>query len=475
MSSIYALGAERWAVSNGLAQSLDEGWARWLQRRGADEVPEGAALVELLERTAEWSLTGMLGFDLTDGIFASRAVRRLLLMAVEDLAHEHVRAMRGTDAHESLSFLRAQDVWDQGFCIATDEAIHRMLRASLDDAPGPLVLELTEDLRAATRAAHLGVRLARLERAPDRVSQRPEELALRRERVDVAAQCSARDTFVLSDLYTIADLEEADGDPACVATTLRAAEHEHDPENRRIAIAIAHARATRFPHAGHDPALADEVWLLPGMDGTGRLFGPLRAALRADLRVRVMAYDAMHATYDELLAALPVPRSPVVVVAESFGGPLAVRLARRGGVSHLVLVASFVRAPWARGLGLASYALGLLPRPPSLAVRLAMVGPGASATLVEDFHAAVGSVPRSTLAARVQSLARVDVRAELAALELPVTAIVASRDRLVPRSRAEEPGRIARRGEVVVLDGPHLLAQAEPAQVARVIERICAR
>ncbi len=222
-----------------------------------------------------------------------------------------------------------------------------------------------------------------------------------------------------------------------------------------------------------DPALADEVWLLPGMDGTGRLYRPLCSVLRADLRVRVIAYDAAHATYEELLAALPAPERPVVVVAESFSGPLAVLLAQRGGVSHLVLVASFVRAPWPVGLGVARYALAVLPRPPAVAVRLAMLGRGVSETLVEELRDASASVPSRILAARVESIARVDVRAELAALELPVTAIVASRDRLVPRSRAEEPGRIARRGEIITLDGPHLLAQAEPGQVARVIERIC--
>lgn len=84
------------------------------------------------------------------------------------------------------------------------------------------------------------------------------------------------------------------------------------------------------------------------MDGTGRLFGPLVRALDTSrLRPRVFAYDERAASYDALLEALPRPSGPTIVLGESFGGPLAVCLARRDRelVKALVLVASFVRAP----------------------------------------------------------------------------------------------------------------------------------
>lgn len=63
----------------------------------------------------------------------------------------------------------------------------------------------------------------------------------------------------------------------------------------------------------------------------------------------------------------------------------------------------------------------------------------------------------------------VDVRAALASLEMPVTCIVASQDRLVPDRAAREAASLARRGSVVSLDGPHLVLQVKAREAASVI------
>ena len=99
--------------------------------------------------------------------------------------------------------------------------------------------------------------------------------------------------------------------------------------------------------AGDRPRLC----LLPGLDGTGRLYAPLVTALADVADVDVLAYDSeQFKDYPELAEAL-APRLPasghVVLVAESFAGPLAVLLAHRhpACVRGLVLAASFVHAP----------------------------------------------------------------------------------------------------------------------------------
>ena len=91
--------------------------------------------------------------------------------------------------------------------------------------------------------------------------------------------------------------------------------------------------------------------LLPGLDGTGTLFGPLVEALAGKLRVavlsypvdRALGYDALEAIAD---AGLP-PQGPLVLLGESFSGPLAVSIAARhpDRVVGLVLCCSFVRNP----------------------------------------------------------------------------------------------------------------------------------
>ena len=204
------------------------------------------------------------------------------------------------------------------------------------------------------------------------------------------------------------------------------------------------------------------LWL-PGLDGTATLWGPLRDALGDDARdAELVRYAADEARYDALLEAIAPRSRPTLVVAESFGGPLAVRLAMRDPmVRGLVLIASFAVGPSLARFG---SLLSIAPRPPSLALRLALLGTDAPSARVTELAAAIRAVPPRVIARRVEQVARVDVRAELHALAIPITWIVGRRDRLVPPP-ADVPG------EIVTIDGPHLLAQTRAHEVATVVRR----
>ena len=70
--------------------------------------------------------------------------------------------------------------------------------------------------------------------------------------------------------------------------------------------------------------------LLPGTDGTGRLFGPLQKALPSDLRTQVISYPTNELLgYDTLTDRIDLPNQPFALVAESFSGPIGIRLAAR--------------------------------------------------------------------------------------------------------------------------------------------------
>ena len=95
-----------------------------------------------------------------------------------------------------------------------------------------------------------------------------------------------------------------------------------------------------------------KVVLLPGLDGTGRLFAPLLRALPG-LEPIVVSYPCREVLdVQGLLHVIEgaLPTEPYILVAESFSGPLAVRVAARRplGLRGLVLVASFVRSPLGR-------------------------------------------------------------------------------------------------------------------------------
>ena len=91
--------------------------------------------------------------------------------------------------------------------------------------------------------------------------------------------------------------------------------------------------------------------LLPGMDGTGELFGPFLNALRNRFNAQVIRYPTDLALgYQELSTfvrnALPVDE-PYVFLAESFSGPIAIAIAAEAPPSSRgsILCCTFARNP----------------------------------------------------------------------------------------------------------------------------------
>src|SRR4051812_32511050 len=93
---------------------------------------------------------------------------------------------------------------------------------------------------------------------------------------------------------------------------------------------------------------------LPGLDGTGLLFEPLLKIWNDAKPPIVISYPTNHfLDYSELEIYVRPQfprREPYILVAESFGGPLAIRIAAHqpAFLKGLVLSATFVRQP--RGL-----------------------------------------------------------------------------------------------------------------------------
>ena len=210
------------------------------------------------------------------------------------------------------------------------------------------------------------------------------------------------------------------------------------------------------------------IWLLPGMDGTGLLYTRLREHLGSSQASTVARYEG--GTYEGIEASLPnalrAPASSDVLVAESFGGPLALRIAARHRVARVVLVASFVCAP--RPLPPGRLVAALHP-PPKLGIRMGMLGRDADEALVAEVAETLKRVDGAVLGQRIEALRTIDARAELAAITADVIWPRATRDRLVPAS-ATALARSVRPGlDVRAIDGPHLLAQRCPTEVAAAI------
>jgi pimeloyl-[acyl-carrier protein] methyl ester esterase len=215
------------------------------------------------------------------------------------------------------------------------------------------------------------------------------------------------------------------------------------------------------------------VLLLPGLDGTGELFDV--GAAPPGLVLTIVDYPRNELVtrarlLERILAAIP-REGPVVLVGESFSGPLALELAARvPRLAGVVLLASFAARPRARVLiVLAAWAMRRLPgrSPPRFLVRWFMTGH--APTLIERVRNVIHQVTSEVLSDRMKQIAEIDAREALGSCPAPVLALVARDDRLVPRRAIAGLQTLRPDLHVVTLPGPHLLFQHDPAAVLAVI------
>jgi pimeloyl-ACP methyl ester carboxylesterase len=223
--------------------------------------------------------------------------------------------------------------------------------------------------------------------------------------------------------------------------------------------------------------------LLPGMDGSDKLFGPLQAAAPQGVETIAVGYPpGPRNGYDDLLPRvrerLPYDR-PFFLLGWSFSGPLALLAAaeRPPGLRGVILAASFVKAPvpwvprWARRLATPAL-FRFYPAASRTRALLGGYGTPEVRRLVAEAHAFAGP---EALACRARAALSIDASEALASCARPVLYLRAGRDETIPGSRADEIRRALPSVEVVEIDGPHLALVTNPgaawAALSRFIER----
>lgn len=219
--------------------------------------------------------------------------------------------------------------------------------------------------------------------------------------------------------------------------------------------------------------------ILPGLDGTGSLLHEFAHALAPDLQAQVIAYPTAGAgDYDALTAcaaAQVADHAPCLLIAESFSGPIGIRLAAQSPrqFAGLVLCASFARTP-----------SGMLPRPlarvasrlpmdalPMGLVTTMMLGRWSTPAWRDRTRAAISAVDPHTLRWRLQAALDIDVRDTLARIRVPVLYLQASADRVVSAASARLVCSTLPHTQMQVVEGPHFLLQAQPQRCATLITR----
>jgi pimeloyl-ACP methyl ester carboxylesterase len=159
--------------------------------------------------------------------------------------------------------------------------------------------------------------------------------------------------------------------------------------------------------------------LLPGLHGTSELFARFVNAAPGNIKTIPVDYPAGLWSFDDLE---PFAREklvdPSVVLAESFSGPIGVRIASDDRVRALVLCSSFVSSPSRVGR-LAIAPLFALPIP-AFILRILLSGLHCDPTLVTDVQMVLRRLPRATVARRIREVAQADERQRAQDLHKPI-------------------------------------------------------
>lgn len=211
--------------------------------------------------------------------------------------------------------------------------------------------------------------------------------------------------------------------------------------------------------------------LLPGMNGSSALFGPLLDALAA-IDCQVMSLPGQGPQDYQSLSEALYPQlgcTPFVLLGESFSGPLAYQLALRQptGLRGVIFVASFLARPNA-----ALPLLRHLPMPLALAtqprlLRALCLNKAVEEDILERVQWEIRRPDQRLLRARLGTLAALQAPAQ--ALELPCLHLWPQQDRLVASTAAARLPQFFRDIRQIPLDGPHFILQTRAQVCAKAI------
>jgi len=229
------------------------------------------------------------------------------------------------------------------------------------------------------------------------------------------------------------------------------------------------------------PLSGQTIIFLPGMDGTGISFEPLGRVLPRDVVVKIIRYptDKLLSFEETVQCAndqIQSDQEDVIVLAESFSGPVAIALVGSGRLKAkcLVLCSTFARSPRPVLLGIMRYLpveLFLrLPFPSFLLKHMIEGGEEPTDLFIAMWKRVKALVPAKVLVHRLKIISQVDVREWLPTLTLPCLYIQATSDRSVPPSCLFDFTEAIADLRVKRIKGPHFILQAQPQQSLMAIQ-----
>ncbi len=219
-------------------------------------------------------------------------------------------------------------------------------------------------------------------------------------------------------------------------------------------------------------ATTSPIWtFLPGLHGTTELFYAVKDLLPAEVEAEFIELpssgkQSYKALTRWLQQELPEGQKRLLI-AESFSGPLAIRLAaeRPDEISGIVLAASFCDAPLNPGIAMLPLRPLFMVKPSRTALRHFLIGDDATDTEVAELRAIIKDMPSATLAKRIRTILNLE-ESDNPSLpqQIPMLILQAQSDNLVPWEAQSRLVSSYPKASVHWIESPHLILQREPKQ-----------
>jgi len=214
--------------------------------------------------------------------------------------------------------------------------------------------------------------------------------------------------------------------------------------------------------------------LIPGLDGTGLLFEPLRKLLDDSIEITVinlndLSYELL---VDDIVAKMK--GSNYILLAESFGGHIAYEVAKRvpNQVDRVIIAASFLSRPtWLTSLR-RCLPLRLIKTQafPGKLVNKLTFGNCASKTLIASFYTALNEIDNEIIRQRLELVHL--LKFERQKVAVPCTYVAAKSDYLISKNCYKEFEYAFSNFDKFEVEGGHFIIQSNPEFFARLISSI---
>jgi pimeloyl-[acyl-carrier protein] methyl ester esterase len=225
--------------------------------------------------------------------------------------------------------------------------------------------------------------------------------------------------------------------------------------------------------------VTNQCLLLPGLDGTGNLLRHFVEMTPASLSCEVIAYQESFVNLDDYINVVKArlsTKTKIVLIAESFSGPIATHVASRypEQVAGIIFAASFVNPPHPVLLNIAS----VMPTPAFGAMRTSLVNHFCvngmrEKNVINEASAVVGELASAVIKRRLMLLGSLAKLAH-AQIDIPVLSLRATQDRLITQEATSSITTTFPKTISIDVDSPHFLLQACPQECWRHIEKFAA-